>query len=175
MLTRPKLLHRERPEHIALAVFGHSATLNISARLRAASACDIPLRYAARLIGSPPLASLRAKSAQRPVFRLTEKEPGRRSTRLGFLAIHSLPRRKPSGSHRVRSAGRQARAAALTASKSILRRVSVRSTVPASSRWVRDETLRPPRVAARSGLLFFQTIALLDRRRCDLGLGTRRR
>ena len=108
MLTRLELFRRKRIEHPFPAGIGHRATLNISESLRAASACDISPRYAARLTGSPPLASLRAKSAQRPVLRLTEKEPGRRrSTRLGFLAIHSLPRRKPSGSHRARSVGRQ--------------------------------------------------------------------
>ena len=68
-------------------------------RSRAASACDLPFTYAAKDTGSPPRASGNAKSAhQRPVFRLTRNEPGRRSTRRGLRAHHSSPCRAPSGS-----------------------------------------------------------------------------
>ena len=160
-------------ELLVLVEVGHDATLSISARLRDASVCDSPARYAARLIGSPPRALLRAKSAQRPVTRLTENDPGRRSSRFGFLAIHSLPRRQPSGSQRLTSAGRHASAAALTAANSgpALLRVPARVIFAASSRRVRDEAPRPPRIAAPGGRFGFQGTALYCRRQVWFGAG----
>ncbi len=112
-----------------------------------------------------------------PVVRLTENDPVRRSSRLGFLAIHSLPRRKPSGSQRVHSAGRHVSAAALTAAKSgsALLQAPARVIFAASSRRVRDEASCPPRIAAPSGRFGFQGTALYRRRQVWFGAGERPR
>jgi hypothetical protein len=59
-----------------------------------------------------------AKSAQRPVRRFTLNEPARLSARVGFRATHSLPCRRPSGSHLRSNAVRCGRAAEATAEKS---------------------------------------------------------
>src|SRR5512132_728698 len=47
-----------------------------------------------------------------------EKEPGRRSARLGLRAMYSAPRATPSGSQRSKRDGKTANAARLIASKS---------------------------------------------------------
>jgi hypothetical protein len=47
-----------------------------------------------------------------------EKEPGRRSARLGLRAMYSAPRATPSGNQRSKRDGKAANAARLIASKS---------------------------------------------------------
>jgi CT1975-like protein len=89
---------------------------SMAAIFRAASTCESPKRWAARLMTSPPFAPV-AKSAQRPLRRLILNEPGRLSARVGFRATHSKPHRLPSGSHRFANAGRLGSDALLMARK----------------------------------------------------------
>ena len=88
-------------------------------RFRAASHCEQPARYAARLIGSPPLSPV-AKSAHLPVRRLIENDPALRSSRTGFRATHSHPTSRPSGSQRATSDGSTCNAAWFTRAKSVI-------------------------------------------------------
>jgi hypothetical protein len=65
---------------------------------------------------SPPVSPV-AKSAHRPVSRLTLNDPARLSVLVGFVAIHSSPTRLPCGSHRETSIGVAGIEAAFTAGK----------------------------------------------------------
>jgi hypothetical protein len=74
--------------------------------------------YATKEMTSPPLSPV-AKSAHLPETTLTLNEPARRSLRVGLMAVHSLPLRRPAGKIRLKITGRHYSAARLTAGKSI--------------------------------------------------------